>query len=84
MATHLGLLLDIKGHTTDEKEILKGIRAHFHSIAPNEETEKAYLDSLQAEGIDLTADELKYVLRKTLAQTRKDTHSGHGRALSTT
>ena len=33
MATHLGLLLDIKGHTTDEKEILKGIRAHFHSIA---------------------------------------------------
>lgn len=74
MATHLGLLLDIKGHTTDEKEILKGIRAHFHSIAPNEETEKAYLDSLQAEGIDLTADELKYVLRKTLAQTRKDTH----------
>ena len=74
MATHLGLLLDIKGHATDEKEILKGIRAHFHSIAPNEETEKAYLDSLQAEGIDLTADELKYVLRKTLAQTRKDTH----------
>ena len=74
MATHLGLLLDIKGHTTDEKEILKGIRAHFHSIAPNEETEKAYLDSLQAAGINLTADELKYVLRKTLAQTRKDTH----------
>lgn len=83
MATHLGLLLDIKGHTTDEKEILKGIRAHFHSIAPNEETEKAYLDSLQAAGINLTADELKYVLRKRWHKPAK-IHIRPWRASSTT
>lgn len=74
LATHLSLLFDLKGIETDEKEILKGIRTHFQGIEAGEETLHAYLGFLANKGLALTRGELDYVLRKTLVQTRKDTH----------
>lgn len=74
LATHLGLLFDLKGIETEEKEILQGIRTHFQRIEAGEETLHAYLSFLADKGLTLTRGELDYVLRKTLVQTRKDTH----------
>lgn len=74
LATHLGLLFDLKGIETDEKEILKGIRTHFQGIEAGEETRATYLSFLANQGLTLTQEELDYALRKTLTQTRKDTH----------
>lgn len=74
LATHLGLLFDLKGIETEEKEILQGIRTHFQRIEAEEETLHAYLGFLDDKGLALTRGELDYVLRKTLVQTRKDTH----------